>query len=81
MAWGTKRALLYALSVCLSPFLSEAATEPVALQLKWKHQFQFAGYYMALEKGFYRDAGFDVNIREARINASTIGELVNGNAN
>ncbi|WP_150046735.1 ABC transporter substrate-binding protein [Methylomonas rhizoryzae] len=38
--------------------------EPVRLQLKWKHQFQFAGYYAALEKGFYRDAGLDVRIVE-----------------
>jgi ABC-type nitrate/sulfonate/bicarbonate transport system substrate-binding protein len=32
------------------------------LQLKWKHQFQFAGYYAALEQGFYRHA--NVTIRE-----------------
>ena len=41
-----------------------AALDPVSLQLKWKHQFQFAGYYAALEQGFYRDAGLDVTIRE-----------------
>ena len=40
------------------------ALDSVTLQLKWKHQFQFAGYYAALEKGFYRDAGLDVKIRE-----------------
>ena len=40
------------------------ALDKVSLQLKWKHQFQFAGYYAALEKGFYRDAGLDVEIRE-----------------
>src|SRR5262245_17726946 len=40
-----------------------SALEKVSLQLKWLHQFQFAGYYVALEKGFYRDAGFDVEIR------------------
>ncbi|UUY06761.1 GGDEF domain-containing protein [Pseudomonas sp. J452] len=34
------------------------------LQLRWLHQFQFAGYYMALEKGYYRDAGLDVEILE-----------------
>lgn len=39
------------------------ATEAVTLQLKWVHQFQFAGYYMALEKGFYRDAGLEVTLR------------------
>ena len=41
-----------------------AALDQVSLQLKWKHQFQFAGYYAALEQGFYRDAGLDVSIRE-----------------
>jgi ABC-type nitrate/sulfonate/bicarbonate transport system substrate-binding protein len=40
------------------------ALEQVSLQLKWQHQFQFAGYYAALEKGFYRDAGLDVEVRE-----------------
>ncbi|MEH6365624.1 MAG: hypothetical protein V7764_05125, partial [Pseudomonas marincola] len=29
-----------------------AAAEPIRLQLRWLHQFQFAGYYMAKEKGF-----------------------------
>nr|WP_256670130.1 GGDEF domain-containing protein [Pseudomonas sp. L-22-4S-12] len=32
--------------------------------MRWLHQFQFAGYYMALEKGYYRDAGLDVEILE-----------------
>src|SRR5882762_2554478 len=41
-----------------------AALDAVSLQLKWKHQFQFAGYYAALEQGFYRNAGLDVTIRE-----------------
>ena len=40
------------------------ALEQVLLQLKWKHQFQFAGYYAAVEKGFYRDNGLDVSVRE-----------------
>ena len=30
-----------------------------------KHQFQFAGYYAAKEKGFYKEAGLEVNIVEA----------------
>jgi class 3 adenylate cyclase/ABC-type nitrate/sulfonate/bicarbonate transport system substrate-binding protein len=41
-----------------------AALDQVSMQLKWKHQFQFAGYYAALEQGFYREAGLDVSIRE-----------------
>jgi diguanylate cyclase (GGDEF)-like protein/PAS domain S-box-containing protein len=41
------------------------ALDAVTLQLKHHHQFQFAGYYAALERGYYRDAGLDVRILEA----------------
>jgi diguanylate cyclase (GGDEF)-like protein/PAS domain S-box-containing protein len=40
------------------------ANEKVILQLKWLHQFQFAGYYAAKEKGYYAEAGFDVTIEQ-----------------
>ncbi len=38
--------------------------DAISLQLKWKHSFQFAGFYMAQEKGLYADAGLDVSIKE-----------------
>ena len=41
---------------------SSGVAIPVRLQLKWRHQFQFAGFYAALEKGYYREAGFVVTI-------------------
>ncbi|MFC3913262.1 diguanylate cyclase [Pseudaeromonas sharmana] len=50
------------LLLCLLIALPAAALEPVTVQLKWTHQFQFAGYYMALHKGFYRQAGLDVTL-------------------
>src|SRR5437868_3581316 len=34
----------------------------VKLQLKWLHQAQFAGYYVAADKGYYKDQGLDVEI-------------------
>ncbi|WP_169565728.1 GGDEF domain-containing protein [Neptunomonas japonica] len=37
---------------------------PVAIQLQWNHQFQFAGYYAAKEKGFYKEVGLDVTIKD-----------------
>ena len=37
--------------------------EPVTVQLKWVTQAQFAGYYAALEEGYYEDEGLDVTIR------------------
>lgn len=40
------------------------AAEKISLQLAWKHQFQFAGYYAALDQGYYRDAGLEVTIVE-----------------
>jgi diguanylate cyclase (GGDEF)-like protein/PAS domain S-box-containing protein len=47
------------------PVGSVQALEPVTLQLKWSHAFQFAGYYAAQEKGYYREAGLEVSIRAA----------------
>src|SRR5215471_9022988 len=62
--------LLASLAGCLALIVAVALTSPasaldqVTLQLKWRHQFQFAGYYAAIEKGFYRESGIEVAIRE-----------------
>lgn len=40
-----------------------AAADAVTLQLQWVTQAQFAGYYVALEKGYYTDEGLDVTIK------------------
>ncbi|KAB0332206.1 EAL domain-containing protein [Janthinobacterium lividum] len=40
------------------------ALEPVTLQLNFTHQFQFAGYYAAIEQGYYREAGLEVKLVE-----------------
>jgi ABC-type nitrate/sulfonate/bicarbonate transport system substrate-binding protein len=58
------RRLIMAVCFVLVATHPAAALEQVSIQLKWKHQFQFAGYYAALEQGFYRDVGLDVIIRE-----------------
>ena len=39
------------------------AADALTLQLKWVTQAQFAGYYVAKEKGFYDEAGLDVTIK------------------
>ena len=39
------------------------ALDDFTIQLKWVTQAQFAGYFVALEKGFYEDAGLDVTIK------------------
>jgi NitT/TauT family transport system substrate-binding protein len=40
-----------------------AELQPVTLQLKWVTQAQFAGYYAALDQGYYEEEGLDVTIR------------------
>jgi ABC-type nitrate/sulfonate/bicarbonate transport system substrate-binding protein/CheY-like chemotaxis protein len=52
--------------------------QKVILQLPWKHQFQFAGYYAALEKGYYSKEGLDVEIRQADIGVSPLEEVLKG---
>lgn len=52
----------------------------VVLQLKWKHQFQFAGYYAAIEKGFYAQEDIDVELKELPPNTSVINEVLAGRA-
>lgn len=42
----------------------QGSLDKVTLQLSWKHQFEFAGFYAAIEKGFYREHGLDVELRE-----------------
>ncbi len=56
------------------------AADKVALQLKWRHQFQFAGYYAAQEKGYYRDAGLEVSLREGLPGSDTTAAVLDGSA-
>jgi signal transduction histidine kinase len=60
-----RRLLIAALAGFFLPAGVAWAAEKVTLQLKWTHAFQFAGYYAAVEKGYYRDAGLDVQLLEA----------------
>lgn len=49
--------------------------EHIVVQLKWVNQFQFAGYYAALEKGFYKAAGLDVVLRPNGYNGSFVSPV------
>ena len=52
------------------------ASEQVIVQLPWQHQFQFAGYYAAIAKGFYREAGLQVTLREADSRTDVVSEVI-----
>ncbi len=53
----------------------------MVLQLKWLHQFQFAGYYAAQAQGYYRAAGLDVRLREAVPGQDPTDAVLDGRAN
>ena len=54
--------------------------EKVTLQLKWYHQFQFAGYYTAKEKGFYKDLGLDVEIKQRDVTINNVEQVISNEA-
>lgn len=54
--------------------------KPLKLKLKWLHQAQFAGNYVAKEKGFYADEGLDVEIIPFSFEEPTIDAVIDGNA-
>lgn len=60
--------------------ISLASPEQVSIQLKWKHSFQFAGYYAAIEKGFYRDAGLEVTLKEIDYSHDFIEQVIAGDS-
>ena len=60
--------------------LSAAATDKVRLQLKWQHQFQFAGYYAALAQGYYQAAGLDVEIIPCQPGEDAVQKVLQGKA-
>lgn len=81
MTSALQRSLQYTLLIAASIYASTAhSLDTVTLQLKWTHTFEFAGYYAAVEQGYYRDAGLSVNIKEAQAGLDPVNEVSDGNA-
>lgn len=60
--------------------LSAQQNQKVTLYLDWLHQFQFAGYYIAKEKGYYNTFGLDVDIKEFNSNSNILKNVVENEA-
>ena len=54
---------LVALAISATAASVAQAADKLALQLQWVTQAQFAGYYVALDKGYYKDENLDVTIK------------------
>ncbi len=76
----TRLFLLFLLPCILLHAAETRQDSQVSLQLQWLDQFQFAGYYMAYEKGFYKEAGLDVVIKPFRKGMCTTDEVLQGRA-
>lgn len=51
--------------------------QKVSLQLLWKHQFEFAGFYMAKEKGYYKESNLDVDFKEYKFGIDIVKDIEN----
>jgi NitT/TauT family transport system substrate-binding protein len=58
-----KRTLPIAAALGLVGLSASASADEVTLQLKWVTQAQFAGYYVAQDRGFYEEEDLDVTIK------------------
>ncbi|UZP68701.1 ABC transporter substrate-binding protein [Desulfovibrio mangrovi] len=73
--------LLCALFLLLAlPQTASATFRKVTLQLHWQNQFEFAGYYAAIEQGYYRQEGLDVTILEGGPGIVPITQIMQGKA-
>lgn len=69
-----------ALSVLMSAGAAGAANlTPASLRLKWLPQAQFIGYYVAKEKGWYKDEGIDLTIHPGGPNIIAENMVASGN--
>jgi len=70
------KGILRALSLCaLLAVAWSASAQKFIFTPQWTAQAQFAGYYVALEQGFYRDAGLDVEIVHPNISKSALNRV------
>ena len=72
--------LLLCVALSLSLYSLAGAAEKVSLQLKWFHQFQFAGYYAAKAQGYYAEEGLEVEIRPLNRMRSVVEQVGSGEA-
>jgi len=63
----------------ITPLYSQKQT--VSLQLQWKHQFQFAGYYMAKKKGYYDEVNLKVKFLEYQRGKNILEDILSEKVN
>ena len=77
-AFTIKGAVLAAVLATMG--LAAQAADKVVVQMKWVPQAQFAGYYVAQAKGYYKEAGLDVTIKPGGPDVSPVQVLAGNQA-
>ena len=73
---GKKNYHILMIVLCLlSAIATQAQKERFVFTTSWKAQAQFAGYYVAYEQGFYREAGLEVEIQHPTLTSSALNRL------
>lgn len=62
------------------PKKKKKALKDVTLQLKWTHQFQFAGFYAAQRNGYFAEEGLRVELREGSPDKNALEKMLEGQA-
>lgn len=77
-----KKTILAAVAIgaLLAGMGAASAADALTLKLKWVPQAQFAGYFVAAAKGYYKDAGLDVKIDGGSTDVTPVQALVGGTA-
>lgn len=73
--------LIIAIFVSVLALPSAALGQKIVFTPQWTAQSQFAGYYVAQEKGFYKEAGLDVEIVHPSASYSATNRLIEGSSN
>src|SRR3569833_4573966 len=69
-----------AVGALLAGATSADAADALKLKLKWVPQAQFAGYFVAASKGYYKDENLDVTIDGGSTDVTPVQALVGGAA-
>jgi diguanylate cyclase (GGDEF)-like protein len=63
-----------------APPSTDQPLQVIDFQLRWKHQFQFAGYYAAIAQGYYQEEGLQVRLHEGGPGKTPVEEVLAGRA-
>ena len=69
--------IIFIISIIFNISFANSNNKNITLQLSWFDQFQFAGYYIAKEKGFYKKEGLNVDIKPFKFGLNIPNDVSN----